>query len=246
MLARVVADISTIWHLARPGLRSSSLSEQLNSFYQPQSARYDSFREQLLRGRRELIDSLPLPIGAHLVDMGGGTGKSIEWLEPRLHDLSSVTIVDLCEPLLRIARRRVATHGWDNVSVVRADVTSYKPPSGQVDAIIFSYSLTMIPNWVDAVEHAYELLRPGGYIGVVDFYVSRKLTREHMVKHSTFARFFWPMWFSHTNVFLNPGHLDLLLRRFNSLRLIEGHAPMPYMCGLSAPYYSFVGQKAAS
>jgi len=244
MLTRIAADISTIWQLARPGISSSSLSERLNSFYRSQSDQYDSFREQLLRGRRDLIDSLPLTIGADLVDMGGGTGKSIEWLGPRLHELSSVTIVDLCEPLLHIARRRVFTYGWDNVSVVKADVTSYRPPTGRVDGIIFSYSLTMIPNWVDAVEHAYEILRPGGYIGVVDFYVSNKLARDHMVRHSKFTRFFWPMWFSHTNVFLNPAHLDLLQRRFKSRRLIEARSQIPYMCGLSAPYYSFIGQKS--
>jgi S-adenosylmethionine-diacylgycerolhomoserine-N-methlytransferase len=246
MMARVLADISTLWQLARPAPSSSSLSERLNSFYQPQSGRYDTFRERLLRGRRELINSLPLPMGGHLIDMGGGTGKSIEWLGPRLYDLSSVTVVDLCEPLLRVARRRVATFGWENVKLVRADVASYRPPEGPVDAIIFSYSLCMIPNWIDALEHAYELLRPGGHIGVVDFYVSRKWAHGNMASHSALTRFFWPMWFSHTNVFLNPAHLDLLQRRFTSVRLMEARAPLPYLCGLSVPYYIFVGQKAES
>ena len=43
-----------------------------------------------------------------------------------------------------------------------------------MDVVTFSYSLTMIPDWFLAVDHAWRLLRPGGTIGVVDFYVSRK------------------------------------------------------------------------
>jgi len=246
MLSRPLADLTTLWQLARPTTFSSSLSERLNSFYQSQSAQYDSFRERLLRGRRDLIEALPIPVGGHLIDVGGGTGKSIEWRAPRLSELSSVTVVDLCEPLLQIARRRVSTYGWENVHVVRADATSHQPAEGPVDAIIFSYSLSMIPNWVDALEHAYELLRPGGHIGVVDFYVSKKWVQEHMVTHSALTRFFWPFWFSHTNVFLNPAHLDLLQRRFRCTRLIEAVTPIPYLCGLSAPYYTFIGQKKES
>jgi S-adenosylmethionine-diacylgycerolhomoserine-N-methlytransferase len=245
MLSQLRSDVSCLRQFAHPGAKTASLSDRLDSFYQPQSAEYDSFRERLLRGRRDLLDSLPLPIDGHLIDMGGGTGSSLDYLGARLHELSSVTIVDLCEPLLRIAQQRVTKHGWPNVCVVKADATSYEPPCGQVDAITFSYSLTMIPNWIDAVEHAYNLLRPGGHIGVVDFYVSQKWVREHMVKHSKFTRFFWPMWFSHSNVFLNPAHLELLHRRFRCIRLLEKRAPLPYMLGLSAPYYSFIGEKPA-
>ena len=49
-----------------------------------------------------------------------------------------------------------------------------EPPEAPVDVVTFSYSLTMIPDWFAAIENALRMLRPGGQIGVVDFYVSRK------------------------------------------------------------------------
>jgi S-adenosylmethionine-diacylgycerolhomoserine-N-methlytransferase len=35
--------------------------------------------------------------------------------------------------------------------------------------IYFSYVLSMIPDWQPAVERAWELLAPGGTLGIVDF-----------------------------------------------------------------------------
>ena len=38
------------------------------------------------------------------------------------------------------------------------------------DAVIFSYSLSMIPTWKDAIQTALDNLRPGGMIYIVDFW----------------------------------------------------------------------------
>ena len=101
----------------------------------------------------------------------------------------------------------------------------------------------MIPNWVDAIEHAYSLLAPDGIIGVADFYVSAKWPAEELVRHSSLARFLWPAWFSHSNVFLNPGHLQLLRRRFKIVHFKECTARVPYLFGLRVPYYILIGSK---
>ena len=53
-----------------------------------------------------------------------------------------------------------------------------------MDVVTFSYSLTMIPNWFQALERAYAALKPGGMIGVVDFYISRKWPAPGMRRHS--------------------------------------------------------------
>ena len=51
-----------------------------------------------------------------------------------------------------------------------ADATRFRPPEGAADVVTFSYSLTMIPDWFAALENAAAMLKPGGTIGVVDFY----------------------------------------------------------------------------
>ena len=146
----------------------------MESFYRGQATGYDDFRARLLPGRKQLYEALKVPEGGRWIDMGGGTGSNLEFLADRLPKLSELFLVDLSPSLLNVARQRVAERGWSNVRICQADATSFRPPCELVDVVTFSYSLTMIPDWFAALEHAWRLLKPGGRIGVVDFYVSRK------------------------------------------------------------------------
>ena len=188
---------------------------------------------------------LDLPEGGRLLDVGGGTGSNLEQLGERISGLGRVEIVDLCPSLLKVAEERIQRHAWSNVRTVLTDATTYVPET-PVDVVTFSYSLTMIPSWHQAIDRAYEALNPGGMIGVVDFYISRKWPAEGMRRHSAFQRFFWPLWFGQDNVFLSPDHIPYLQSRFRTVRLIEGLGGVPYMMGLKAPYYVFLGRKPAS
>src|SRR5262249_52297743 len=145
--------------------------------------------------------------------------------------------------LLKVADERIARNGWQNVSTAHADVTTFQPEGGPVDVITFSYSLTMIPDWFGALEHAHRLLKPGGMIGVVDFYVARKWPAEGRKKQSWFTRHFWPTWFATDNVFPSPDHLPWLLAHFEPVKVEERMGRVPYMVGLKAPYYIFLGRR---
>jgi S-adenosylmethionine-diacylgycerolhomoserine-N-methlytransferase len=125
---------------------------------------------------------------------------------------------------------------------VNADATNYQPAKSP-DIVTFSYSLTMIPDWFAVIDKAFEMLKPGGLIGVVDFYVSRKWPEKGMKKHSAWTRGFWPAWFSYDNVFVSPEHLPYLMKKFNPVIIEEWRGNVPYMLGMKAPYYLFVGRK---
>jgi len=236
-------DLLTLYHVVFARTRGHTHQERLEAFYQGQADGYDNFRRRLLHGRDEMMAALDAPAGARMLDLGGGTGSNIEYLGDRLARLEKVTIVDLCPSLLHAAQRRIERNGWANVETVLADVTTYQPPDGPVDVVTFSYSLTMIPNWFRALENAYSLLRPGGQIGVVDFYVSRKWPDAGMVRHGALRRWFWRSWFASDNVFLSPDHLPWLQAHFQTVRLDERSGRVPYLFGLKAPYYVYLGRK---
>src|ERR671911_700620 len=65
----------------------------------------------------------------------------------------------------------------------QADASTYQPATGPVDVVTFSYSLTMIPDWFAAIENALAMLKPGGTLGVVDFYVARKYPSDGLSRH---------------------------------------------------------------
>ena len=85
--------------------------------------------------------------------------------------------VDLTPSLVKMAKKRVAGHGWDDglVNVICGDATDPNlpglPKAGTVDVVTISYAVTMIPNWEDAIDNALRLLKKGGRLCVCDFTV---------------------------------------------------------------------------
>ena len=239
----ILSDLKVLYHLAVKPIRGEDHAARMESFYSGQAEAYDDFRKRLLKGRQELWDAIELPEGGLWVDMGGGTGANLENFGARIEKLSRVYVVDLSASLLEVARRRSAQRGWTNVEAVEADATSYQPADGPADIITFSYSLTMIPDWFAAIENARSILKPGGLIGVVDFYVSRKHPGAGRARHSWFTRTFWPVWFAGDNVFPSPDHVPFLHRHFDCVHFAESRGKVPYISLVRMPYYTFVGRK---
>lgn len=233
-------DARILLHLLKGQSRTGSHAERLQAFYAPQAQHYDAFRERLLHGRQELIENLNLPPGSHVVELGGGTGRNVLYFGESLPQLGCVEIVDLCPALLKEARERLKDHA--NVQVIEADAVTYKPTQ-PVDCVYFSYALTMIPDWRGAIENAYSMLAAGGTLGVVDFYVSPRQPELGAVHHGAMTRWFWPRWFGHDGVHLNPEHLPMLKKLFPQYQCQERRSNVPYLPGLRVPYYVFVGKK---
>jgi S-adenosylmethionine-diacylgycerolhomoserine-N-methlytransferase len=103
----------------------------------------------------------------------------------------------------------------------------------------------MIPDWFAAIDNALAMLRPGGQVGVVDFYVSRKYPQDGLRRHRWFTRTFWPSWFASDNVFPSADHVPYLHRCFDPIHFEESRAKVPYLPLLRVPYYTFVGLKRA-
>jgi len=241
----ISSNARVLWHLAINRVTGSTHEERLKSFYKGQAGDYDSFRKKLLHGREEMLTSLTFPEQGIWVDLGAGTGSNAEYVADKVPSLQKVYQVDLCDPLLDVARERAAERGWSNVVPTHADATTFTPEEGSADVVTFSYSLTMIPDWFAAIDNAYRILKPGGIIGVVDFFVSRKYPADGMVKHPWSTRTFWTTWFANDNVFLNGDHLPYLHKYFTPITLEQRRGKVPFLPLVRAPHYIFLGAKKA-
>jgi S-adenosylmethionine-diacylgycerolhomoserine-N-methlytransferase len=239
----LVSDLKVLYHLAFKPVRGKDHAARMESFYSGQAEAYDDFRKRLLKGRQELWNAIHEPEGAVWVDMGGGTGGNLEYFGERINRLKKCYVVDLSHSLLNVARQRAAAKGWNNIEAIEADATTFQPADAPVDVVTFSYSLTMIPDWFAAIENAAAMLKPGGLIGVVDFYVSRKFPRDGLKRHAWTTRTFWPTWFAADNVFPSPDHVPFLHRHFEPLTFEEHTCRVPYLPLSRMPYYIFVGRK---
>jgi len=224
-------DAQVLYSLLRGQPRGEDHARNLEAFYGPQARHYDRFRERLLRGRSELFSQLALPAGARIAELGAGTGRNLEFLGGRIRGLEQAWLVDLCPSLL--AQSRLRWEGWNNVEVVEADACTWRPDA-PLDAVIFSYSLTMIPDWSAAIDNALSMLKPGGRLAVVDFTLAPN--------QGALARAFWRAWFGHDGVRLNPDHPRRLAERLADHWTSYHRAPVPYLPGLETAYYHFIGR----
>ena len=238
----LIRDLKTIYRMARP-IRGETHGERMDSFYGHQAYHYDEFRKRLLSGRRQLHESSHLPRRGIWVDMGGGTGSNLEFMGEEVRQFEKIYIVDVSCSLLAVAASRIRRHRWTNVEIVNTDATAFEPPEA-ADLVTFSYSLSMIPQWFAAIDQAFAILKDGGRVGVVDFYVSQKFSNSGRGRHNWWTRTFWPAWFASDNVQLTPDHLEYLSYVFEELEFASESASMPFLPLLGrVPYYRFIGSK---
>jgi S-adenosylmethionine-diacylgycerolhomoserine-N-methlytransferase len=235
------ANLRTAWRMLQGMPRADSHAARLDAFYGPQAAHYDRFRERLLHGRAELIGSLRLPPDAHIIEFGAGTGNNLRYFGASARDFRRVELVDLCAPLLDIARSRYA--GLPHVHAVHADATRYRPTQA-ADCVLFAYSLSMIPDWRAALVNALACLRPGGTLAVVDFHIAPPHPAPGFSRHDWLTRQFWPRWFAHDGVHLRPQLLPTLCAAVPLHEKVESRGPVPGLPGLSVPWFRFSGVRA--
>lgn len=143
-------------------------ADLMDQVYRGQRHIYDLTRKYYLFGRDTLIDGLDARPGMRVLEIACGTGRNLDkvhkhWPGTRLFGL------DISEEMLKSAR---GTLGQD-VVLAEGDACNFDSSAvlgeAAFDRVILSYSLSMIPDWEGALDHAAAQLAPGGELHVVDF-----------------------------------------------------------------------------
>ncbi|KAH6558747.1 hypothetical protein KP509_1Z048000 [Ceratopteris richardii] len=179
------------------------------------------------------------------VDLGGGTAENVRSMSKYmdLTKFKKIYVVDICGPLCNVARKKAAALGWSNVEVVEADVCDFTPNSTVATLVTFSYSLSMIPPYMDAVDRALSYLdEERGIFGIADFYTSLKHDRPER-QHNFFSRWFWCTTFDLDGIDLGPARRQYLEHHLDQVYEENSSGPIPYVPLLKAPYYIWLGRK---
>jgi S-adenosylmethionine-diacylgycerolhomoserine-N-methlytransferase len=145
----------------------------MNRIYRHQRLIYDPTRKYFLLGRDLLIDRLRPRDGDKVLEIGCGTGRNLilaAWRYPKARFFGlDVSTEMLTSAIDAIGRAGLAAR----VRVTHADAGAFNPSelfgTKRFERIFISYSLSMIPHWQAVLEHAAELLAPGGELHIVDF-----------------------------------------------------------------------------
>lgn len=139
--------------------------DRIRRYYDRTAPVYDLTRRPFLLGRDLGVAALDLTPGLSVAEIGAGTGRN---LRPILDGIGrgTLALVDISTPMLRRARARL--RDGDRVLTVAADARAF-PFSGRFDRVLFSYSLSLLPDPPGILRAARALLNPGGCVAVVDF-----------------------------------------------------------------------------
>lgn len=113
--------------------------------------------------RRCAVDSLRLPPGDTVVDLGCGTGLNFAYLHKAVGSGGRIIGVDLTPAMLEKAENRARRQGWRNVELVEADMSRYRFPE-DADAGLATLALSAVPDYDAIVARAASNLSVGARI----------------------------------------------------------------------------------
>lgn len=143
----------------------------MDRVYRRQRHIYDFTRKYYLFGRDRLIDGLALKPGARVLEVGCGTARNLVRIAKR-HPDAKIFGLDASSQML-ITAERVLEGAAVRAKLVQAYAEDLSPSlfdeTDLFDVILFSYSLSMIPDWRTALRAAIRALAPDGSLNIVDF-----------------------------------------------------------------------------
>jgi S-adenosylmethionine-diacylgycerolhomoserine-N-methlytransferase len=155
--------------MASPAAGHAQLMDEV---YRHQRYFYDFTRKYYLFGRDRLIGKLALAPRERVIEIGCGTARNLICMARRYPEAQFFGI-DASEQMLDTARRQIAGAGLGSrISVAQGYAESLTPAHFGVphfERAVFSYSLSMIPDWRGALAAALDSLAPQGRLHVVDF-----------------------------------------------------------------------------
>jgi S-adenosylmethionine-diacylgycerolhomoserine-N-methlytransferase len=144
----------------------------MDQIYRRQRYLYDFTRKYYLFGRDSLIAELNLAPGARLVEIGCGTARNLIAIA-RAYPQAKLFGLDASAAMLQTAEIQVRRAGLqDRIQLAQGLAENLSPALFGQDGfenVLFSYSLSMIPDWRQALAAGHAALTPQGQVHIVDF-----------------------------------------------------------------------------
>jgi ubiquinone/menaquinone biosynthesis C-methylase UbiE len=146
-------------------------SQSANTRQYDRVARFYSALEPLYLifppARRRAVAALGLKAGDVVLEIGAGTGRNFPYLVEAVGPSGTVIALDASTGMLAQARRLLRREGWANVELLQQDAARLQIDR-DLDGVLFSLSYSALPEPRPALARAWERLRPGARVVVMD------------------------------------------------------------------------------
>ena len=153
--------------------------EKMDRMYRYQRYFYDFTRKYYLLGRDRLIKEMKISEGENVLEIGCGTGRNLIILAKK-YPRTRFFGLDASAAMLETAQSKIKINNIENITLKTALAGDFSFDETfdlrqKFDAIFFSYSISMIPLWKEAIENTLNNLESGKSFYIVDFYDQRNL-----------------------------------------------------------------------
>ena len=114
------------------------------------------------------VDSLAIPPAAKVLEVGVGTGLSLESY-PRD---ASITGVDLSESMLAEARQSIEDRGWDHINVMPMNAEELEFDDATFDFVTSFHTISVVSRPEVMMSEIVRVCKPGGRILIVNHFRS--------------------------------------------------------------------------
>jgi len=134
-------------------------------------------------GINRLLQKMIVAEPKNILELGSGIGYTTELIRERF-PAASLAAIDYDESQVEIAKKRLANR---SVSIAQGDVAQLPFHENNFDACFASFLFHHIPNYHDALKEIYRVLKPHGYLYIVE--VPLKLLNQIFSKHQLIQEF---------------------------------------------------------
>jgi phosphatidylethanolamine/phosphatidyl-N-methylethanolamine N-methyltransferase len=130
---------------------------------------YDSvFGRAFVDHEHQVIESLPFRPGHQVLEVGVGTGISLDAYPPYVH----VTGIDPSADMLAHAINKTRENGWGHIEVRGGDAQNLEFADNSFDWVTTFHVMTVVPQPRRMMDEMVRVCKPGGHIVVVSHFAS--------------------------------------------------------------------------
>lgn len=119
-----------------------------------------------------VIRSLGIEPGARVLELGVGTGLSLDAYPPHCQ----VTGIDLAPDMLERAQDKINQNGWRHITLEQGDALNLNFGDDEFDYVMAFHVVSVVPDPERMMAEARRVCRPGGLITVINHFRSTNPT----------------------------------------------------------------------
>ncbi|MBI2136382.1 class I SAM-dependent methyltransferase [Candidatus Woesearchaeota archaeon] len=118
--------------------------------------------------RKKAVEKLNLKKGDNVLEVACGSGRNFPYLVEAVAKEGKIIGFDYSQDMLNAAKQLYERNGWDNIKLIQGDASQLKITEKNFDGVVSVLGISAVPDWENALNRCYDVLRPGGRLVVCD------------------------------------------------------------------------------